>query len=150
VALDMDDVRRLVAAEHGLATLATTRSDGTVQVSMVNAGVLDHPRSRTPVAALVAIGGTRKLAHLRERATATIAWRHGWQWIAVEGRADLAGPDDPLPGFAPSQLPALLRAVFTAAGGTHDDWPSYDRVMAAERRTAVLITPIRVYGSPAG
>jgi hypothetical protein len=40
----------------------------------------------------------------------------------------------------------LLRDIFTAAGGTHDDWDTYDRVMAEERRTAVLIQPERVYG----
>jgi hypothetical protein len=45
-------------------------------------------------------------------------------------------------------LRLLLRAVFTAAGGAHDDWETYDRVMAQERRTAVLMTPDRVY-SPA-
>jgi hypothetical protein len=38
--------------------------------------------------------------------------------------------------------------VFTAAGGTHDDWDEYDRVMAAERRTVVLLTPKRVYTNP--
>jgi len=42
-------------------------------------------------------------------------------------------------------LRLLLRAVFTAAGGTHDDWDAYDTVMAQERRTAVLLTPERVY-----
>jgi hypothetical protein len=41
----------------------------------------------------------------------------------------------------------LLREIFTAAGGTHDDWDTYDRVMAEERRVAVLVTPERVYGS---
>ena len=35
--------------------------------------------------------------------------------------------------------------MFRAAGGTHDDWPTYDRVMAEERRAAVLISPERVY-----
>jgi hypothetical protein len=40
-----------------------------------------------------------------------------------------------------------LRDVFTAAGGTHDDWPAYDRVMAQERRAAILITPQRVYSN---
>ena len=44
-------------------------------------------------------------------------------------------------------MPALLRDIFTAAGGTHEDWDEYDRVMAAERRTAVLVTPTRVYGN---
>jgi hypothetical protein len=38
-----------------------------------------------------------KLTHLRERPLATLAWRHGWEWIAVEGLVQLAGPDDPGP-----------------------------------------------------
>jgi len=37
--------------------------------------------------------------------------------------------------------------VFASAGGTHEDWAAYDRVMAEERRAAVLITPARVYSS---
>ena len=45
------------------------------------------------------------------------------------------------------QLRLLLREVFTSAGGTHDNWDEYDRVMADERRTAVLITPERLYTS---
>ena len=42
----------------------------------------------------------------------------------------------------------LLRDIFTAAGGTHDDWDTYDRVMREERRTAVLIAPTRTYSKP--
>ncbi|MCW2656001.1 MAG: pyridoxamine 5-phosphate oxidase, partial [Jatrophihabitans sp.] len=40
-----------------------------------------------------------------------------------------------------------LREVFTAAGGTHDDWDEYDRVMAEQGRTAVFVEPTRVYGN---
>jgi hypothetical protein len=47
-------------------------------------------------------------------------------------------------------LRVLLRDVFTAAGGSHDDWDAYDRVMAGERRAAVLIAPRRVYTNPTG
>jgi len=144
----LEDVRRLVAADHGLATLATTRADGTMHVTLINAGVMPHPVTGLDVIALVAIGGTRKLDHLRDRPHATITWRASWNWITVEGATELAGPDDALPGFDPPRLPGLLREVFTAAGGTHDDWPTYDRVMAEERRTAVLIIPSRVYGNP--
>ena len=43
-------------------------------------------------------------------------------------------------------MPALLREVFIAAGGTHDDWIEYDATMARERRAAVLVTPTRIYG----
>jgi hypothetical protein len=45
---------------------------------------------------------------------------------------------------AAGAVPELLRKVFQAAGGTHDDWDEYDRVMAADRRAAVLVTPERV------
>ena len=41
----------------------------------------------------------------------------------------------------------LLRDIFTAAGGTHDDWNAYDAEMVAQRRTAVLVTPTRIYSN---
>ena len=145
----LDDVARAAAAaDRGLATLATTRADGSVQLTMVNAGVLEHPVSGHRVVGLVALGGTRKLTHLRERPRASLMWRHGWDWVTVEGTVELAGPDDALPGLDDAALPRLLRDVFTGAGGTHDDWDTYDRVMAEERRTAVLVTPTRIYGNP--
>ena len=71
--------------------------------------------------------------------------RGGWRWAAAEGPVQLCGPDDPVAGVDAEGLRLLLRAVFTAAGGTHDDWDTYDTVMANERRTAVLMTPERVY-----
>jgi hypothetical protein len=44
-------------------------------------------------------------------------------------------------------VPELLREVFRAAGGTHDDWPTYDTVMAEERRDVVMVIPERVYSN---
>jgi len=141
------DFTRIAAADHGLIVFVTSRSDGSAQASVVNAGVVDNPLTGAAAVALVAAGGTRKLANLRRRPRATAVARSGWQWVAVEGPAALIGPDDLPPGFAAAELPALLRAVFVAAGGTHDDWDEYDRVMAAERRTAVFIAPERVYSN---
>src|SRR3989442_399088 len=66
---------------------------------------------------------------------------------AAEAPGRLGGPADPLDGLAPDALAGLLRAIFTAAGGTHDDWDEYDRVMAEERRTAVLVDPVRITGN---
>lgn len=145
---DLSRFRGLVAGDHGLCVVSTTRPDGTVQSSVVNAGVLDHPVSGAPVVGLVAVGGSRKLEHLRARPHATIVVRVQWQWAAVEGDVDLIGPDDPAESMGPDDVRRFLRDVFTAAGGTHDDWGTYDRVMAEERRTAVLITPRRTYGVP--
>jgi PPOX class probable F420-dependent enzyme len=143
---DLDRLRRLVGGDHGLATVATRRTDGTVQASVVNAGLVDHPVTGAPVAAFVARGNARKLVHLRRSPRAIVLWRVGWTWASVEGPVELAGPDDRLAGLEPSRIPGLLRAVFQGAGGTHDDWPTFDRVMAEERRCAVLLAPERVAG----
>jgi len=142
----LDEAWSLAAQESGLAIVATLRSDATIQSSLVNAGVLTHPSKGTPVLAFVTYGKV-KLANLRARPQVTTTFRKGWQWATVEGTAELAGPHDPRPWLDAERLRLLLREIFTAAGGTHDDWDEYDRVMAEQGRTAVLITPSRIYGS---
>ena len=145
---DLSAFAELIPLDHGLCVLNTLRADGSIQSSVVNAGVITHPRTGTPVAATVALGGTRKLHNLRTDPRVGIVARAGWQWATVEGTAELLGPDDPHPDVDAEALRLLLRTIFTAAGGTHDDWDTYDRVMREERRTAVLITPTRSYANP--
>ena len=137
----------LVPLDHGLVVVSTARTDGTIQSSVVNAGVLDHPLTGRPVVGLVSAGSSKRLTNLRERPRATVVIRAGWRWAGVEGPVDLAGPDDLLGDIDAEGLRVLLRDIFTAAGGTHDDWDTYDRVMAEERRVAVLVAPERTYGS---
>jgi PPOX class probable F420-dependent enzyme len=144
---DLGDFARLVPGDRGLCVVSTLRADGTIQSSVVNAGVLDHPVTGLPVVGLVARGGTRKLANLRARPHATVVVRAGWEWATAEGAVEIAGPDDPLTGVDDEGVRLLLRAIFTAAGGSHEDWSTYDRVMAGERRAAVLLTPRRVYSN---
>jgi PPOX class probable F420-dependent enzyme len=145
--ITLDDAVALAKAENGLAVVSTLRADGTIQASLVNAGVLPHPATRQPVLAFVTYGKV-KLANLRARPQLAATFRNGWQWATVEGRAELAGPDDSRPWLTePDRLRLLLREVFTAAGGTHDNWDEYDRVMAEERRTVVLVAPSRVYSN---
>ena len=140
------EVAGLAAKEHGLVVVSTARDDGTIQSSLVNAGVMRHPMTDQPVLAFVTYGKV-KLANLRARSQLTVIVRSGWAWAAVEGRAQLIGPDDPDPGIDAERLRLLLREVFVAAGGSHDDWEEYDRVMAEQRRTVVLVEPQRIYGS---
>lgn len=144
---DLDDVRRFLADEHGLAVVATVQRDGRVLSSVVNAGVMAHPVTDAAVVAFVSAGSAARLGHIRRGSAVTLTARRGWRWVAVTGTADLIGPDDPVDGFDRERLRLLLRDVFRAAGGTHDDYDEYDRVMAAERRTAVLVTPQRVLGN---
>jgi PPOX class probable F420-dependent enzyme len=145
---DLTPFEALVPLDNGLVVVVSRRADKTPQTSVVNAGVLPHPVTGERVVGLVAAGGTRKLANLRADPTIAVVIRAGWQWVSVEGRAELIGPDDPHPDVDAERLRLLLREVFTAAGGTHDDWDTYDTVMRDERRTVVLVTPTRVYSNP--
>ncbi|HEY0472693.1 MAG TPA: pyridoxamine 5'-phosphate oxidase family protein, partial [Kribbella sp.] len=123
----------LARDEQGLAVVSTLRADATIQSSLVNAGVVLHPATGEHVLAFVTYGKV-KLANLRVRPQVSVTFRNGWRWATVEGKAELAGPDDAQPWLDPEVLRQLLRDIFTAAGGTHDNWPEYDRVMAAEHR----------------
>ncbi len=141
---DLDLVKRLGAAERGLAIVATTRADGT-RAHLAGERRRARPPGdggggRRPRRARFA---RRRLACSGGRGRAAVTFRSGWEWVAVEGPVELIGPDDPSEAVGPAAVPELLRAVFRAAGGTHDDWDEYDRVMAAEGRLAVLVTPAR-------
>jgi PPOX class probable F420-dependent enzyme len=142
----LDEAVAIGQQERGLAVVSTLRADGTIQSSVVNAGVLPHPSTGQPVLAFVTYGPV-KLANLRSRPQVTVNFRNGWRWATVEGRAELAGPDDPRPWLDEERLRLLRREVFTAAGGEHDDWAEYDRVLAEQRRTVVLIEPGRIYSN---
>ena len=143
----LDDFARLLDDDKGLVIITTLRPDLTVQSSVVNAGVMAHPTTGERVVALVARGGSRKVAHLRDHPQTAVTMRVGWQWITVEGTASIIGPDDPADGYDAEHIRVLLRDVFVAAGGTHDDWPEYDRVMLDDRRCAVFVQPTRIYSN---
>jgi PPOX class probable F420-dependent enzyme len=145
---DLSGFTALLPLDHGLCVVSTLRSDSSIQASVVNAGVLPHPVTGTQVVGLVTADGSRKLQNLRVNSRTTIVVRAGWQWAAVEGIAEIVGPDDPNPAVDSERLRLLLREVFRAAGGTHEDWDAYDRAMADERRAAILIAPTRIYMNP--
>lgn len=142
----LEEAAALAYQEQGLAVISTVRADATIQSSVVNVGVLAHPSTGESVLAFVTYGRA-KLANLRVRPQVTSTMRSGWQWAAVEGTAEIAGPDDPKAYGGGDALRLLLREIFIAAGGEHDDWGEYDRIMNEQRRSAVLITPNRIYGN---
>jgi PPOX class probable F420-dependent enzyme len=142
----LQEAAALARDDSGLAVVSTLRADTSIQCSLVNVGMLPHPVSGAEVLGFVTYGKV-KLANLRARPQLAITYRSGWNWAAVEGRAELAGPDDPQRWLDTERLRLLLREIFVAAGGQHDDWGTYDRVMAEQRRTAVLIEPTRVYSN---
>ncbi len=142
----LQDAMEIARRDQFLAVVSTLRKDGTIQSSVVNAGALPHPVGGTEVIGFVTYGPS-KLANLRQRPNLTITFRSGWEWATAEGSAELIGPNDPNPHLSADRQRLLLREIFTAAGGTHDDWDAYDRTMAEQQRTAVLVHPTRIYSN---
>ncbi|HEY7627324.1 MAG TPA: TIGR03618 family F420-dependent PPOX class oxidoreductase [Ilumatobacteraceae bacterium] len=146
MASTLDDAMQIARRQQFLAVVSTLRADGSIQASLVNAGAMQHPLTGDPAVAFVTYGAV-KLGNLRTRPQIAVTFRSDWSWATVEGVADIIGPDDPQPMVDAEQLRLLLRDVFTAAGGTHDDWAQYDRTMVEQRRAAVVVTPSRIYGN---
>src|SRR5919202_1535210 len=82
-------LRRLALAAHHLAVLATARPNGSIQATVVTAGVMTDPLAGQPAVACVAGGGTVKLTNLRRDPRATIVFRAGGEWVTIEGRVSL-------------------------------------------------------------
>ena len=143
----IEDVTRKLSEESGLAVVSTTQRDGRILSSVTNCGVMNHPVTGAPSVALVSAGGAARLGHIRRGSHVTVAIRRGWTWVSVTGPADIIGPEDPADGIDGDGVRLLLRAVFEAAGGTHDDWDEYDRVMAEDARAAIFVTPVRILGN---
>jgi PPOX class probable F420-dependent enzyme len=142
----LDEVVELARREEFLAVVATLRADSTIQSSLVNAGVMNHPLTGRPSVAFVTYGAA-KLRNLRAKPQVAVTIHSGWSWATVEGRAQLIGPDDPHPEIDADRLRLLLREVFVAAGGRHNDWGAYDRTMVEQGRVAVFVEPSRIYSN---
>ncbi len=147
--LDLDRVAELASRESGLAVVITLRDDGSPHTSVVNAGVLEHPITKERVVGFAVRGRRRKLENLRARPRATVVFRSGWDWIAVEGATELIGPDDPIHGLSAADVQGLLRAIYAAAvGGDPEGWAGMDESIRDERHTAVLVHAKRTYSNP--
>lgn len=144
---DLNDVREFLSTETGLATVSTTQADGRVLSSVVNCGVFDHPISGEATVALVSRGSAARIGHIRRGSEMTVSVRRGWQWVAVTGPADVIGPDDLPDDFDAENLRILLRDIYKAAGGDHDDYDEYDRAMVEDGRIAVMVQPDRILGN---
>ena len=79
----LEEAAALARDERGLVIVATLRGDGTIQSSLVNAGIVPHPATGESTLVFVT-NGPVKLANLRARPQVTATFRTGWQWAALE------------------------------------------------------------------
>jgi hypothetical protein len=135
---DLAAVRNVAEKDNFFAVVTVARGDGTVHASVVKAGVLDDPIDGAPSVGLVVAGASRKLAYLRRNGQSTVVFKDAGRWAAVQGPVRLIGPEDASPSGPGRTVAMVIREVYRAAGGEHDDWEQFDRVMSRERRCAVF------------
>ena len=145
---DIEIFSNYLLEETGLVTVSTTQVDGRVLSSVVNCGMIEHPLTGATCVAFVSGSKAARLKHIDRGSQVTITARRGWAWSSVTGPADLIRPEQVPETIDKEQMRLLLREVFHAAGGVHDDLEEYDRAMAQEGRVVVCVTPERVLGNP--
>ena len=145
---DIEIFSNYLSQETGLATISTTQIDGRVLSSVVNCGMIEHPLTGDTCVAFVSGSKAARLKHIDRGSQVTITARRGWAWSSVTGPADLIRPEQVPETIDKEQMRLLLREVFHAAGGVHDDLEEYDRAMVQEGRVVVCVTPERVLGNP--
>lgn len=64
---ELAELVELAAEEHHLVVVSTARTDGTIQSSVVNAGLLEHPLDGGGPALAFVTYGRAKLGNLRAR-----------------------------------------------------------------------------------
>ena len=128
-------------AETGLGVLATIKSDGRPQLSLV----MPFYDQRTGVIYVSMSAGSAKTANLRRdaRATLEVTRPDGRAWATAEGTATLTGPGTDPDG---PEVQALVD-YYRLAAGEHPDWREYRSVMVAERRVLMTMTVDNVYGA---
>ncbi len=127
-----DEAVDIIRKQHR-AVMATTRSDGGVQLSPVAVGVDDDGTLLVSTTE-----PTAKARNLQRRPYAAVCvfpdTFFGGQWVQVEGPVTLVHGEEAIEG--------LVR-YYRSVAGEHPDWDDYRRAMVAEKRVLVRITPER-------
>jgi PPOX class probable F420-dependent enzyme len=123
------------ASTHHQAVLVTRKRSGELQMSPVNAGVLDGAlviSSRAPLA---------KVRNLRRNPTASLLVQSNefyGSWVQIDGTATIVDQPDALP---------LLDDVYRCIAGEHPDWDDYRAAMIRDERVVIRIRPERAAGT---
>jgi hypothetical protein len=136
-------VRQISSADHR-AVVVTRRADGSPHCALVHAGVLDSPFDGEPVIAFVSWPRTAKLTHLRYTPSATLVFRDGWRWVAVEGTAELVGPRARDGALSADAYNDIVRRILVASG-RGAEIADVEPLIEARKLTGVLVHMDHIY-----
>ncbi len=136
--MDLDDARAFVRS-HSHAVLATTRRDGTPQLSPVGATV--DEQGRVVVSSRETAYKTKNLR--RDPRAWLCVFPDGFygQWVQVEGSVEVLS--------LPEAMEPLVD-YYRSIAGEHEDWDDYRAAMVAEQRCLLRVTLTRAGPDRAG
>jgi PPOX class probable F420-dependent enzyme len=133
------DVALAFVGERRRGVVTTLKADGRPQLSNIT-----YHLGEDGVVRISITDDRAKTKNLRRdpRVSLHVTSDDFWQYVVVEGRAELtpvaAAPDD----ATVDELVAYYRAVL----GEHPDWDDYRRAMVADGRLVLRLQPERAYG----
>jgi PPOX class probable F420-dependent enzyme len=124
----------IFTATHSRSVLATRRKNGQVQMSPVNAGVVDGAVCVSSRAPLAKVRNIR-----REPAVSLLVFTEEFygSWVQIDGRAEIVDQPEAL---------ELLERVYRAIAGEHPDWDEYRQAMIRDERVVIRIVPEHASG----
>ncbi len=130
--MDLDEAVAVVRTQHH-AVLATTRRDGTVQMSPVAAGADEQGR-----VSISSRATAYKVRNLRRDPRASVCVLpdgfFGGRWVQIDGTAEIVSLPEAM---------ELLVDYYRSVAGEHPDWDDYRAAMQREQRVMIRITPTR-------
>lgn len=135
--MDLDVAVRF-ATENRRSVLVTIKRDGRPQSSNVMHVVDDG----TFLVSVTDDRAKTRNARRDPRVSLHVSAPDFWSYVVVDGRADLT----PVAADPGDDTVDALVAYYRAAAGEHPDWDEYRRVMVAEKRLLLRVTPEHAYG----
>lgn len=130
--MDLDEAVAVVRTQHH-AVLATTRRDGTVQMSPVAAGADEQGR-----VSISSRATAYKVRNLRRDPRASVCVLpdgfFGGRWVQIDGTAEIVSLPEAM---------ELLVDYYRSVAGEHPDWDDYRAAMQREQRVMIRISPTR-------
>lgn len=136
--MDIADALAVVREQHH-AVLATSRGDGTPQMSPVAVAV--DQTGHLLVSSRITAYKTRNLQRDPRAWLCVLPDNFFGRWIQIEGEAEIVELPDAMP---------LLVDYYRLVAGEHPDWNDYRRAMETERRVVLRIRPTRAGPDRAG
>jgi PPOX class probable F420-dependent enzyme len=129
--MDIADAVDVVRQQHH-AVLATTRADGSPQMSPV--GVTADDDGRLLISSRATAYKTRNLRRDPRAWVCVLPDAFYGHWIQVEGEVEIVELPDAM---------ELLIDYYRRISGEHPDWDEYRQAMVAEQRVMLLLRPTR-------